>query len=149
MKIKEKIVRLCLILLFQIVSNVAFATMETSKGFDWQPVINAIIEVESNGNVKAKSGNSVGAMQITPILVAECNNILKERKIKKRYVLSDRYSLQKSKEMFLLMQSKFNPGNNVERAIRAWNGGNKYSIKGTQRYYEKVMKAMKSVKAKS
>lgn len=146
MKFKEKIVRLCLISLFQIVSNVAFATAETSKEFNWQPVIDAIIEVESNGNVKAKSGNSVGAMQITPILVAECNNILKERKIKKRYVLSDRFSLQKSKEMFLLMQSKFNPNNNVEKAIRAWNGGNKYSVKRTQRYYEKVMKALQAKK---
>ena len=28
------------------------------------------------GDPKAKSGNSVGVMQITPILVAECNNIL-------------------------------------------------------------------------
>lgn len=146
MKVKEKIVRLCLISLFQIFSTVALATAEKSKSFDWQPIINAIIEVESNGNVNAKKGNSVGAMQITPILVAECNNILKERKIKKRYVLSDRYNLVKSKEMFLLMQSKFNPNNNVEKAIRAWNGGNKYSVKRTQRYYEKVMKALQAKK---
>ena len=38
----------------------------------------AIIQVESGGNAKAISGNSVGAMQITPILVKDCNAILKK-----------------------------------------------------------------------
>ena len=83
-------------------------------------------------------------MQITPILVAECNNILRSRNQKKRYKLSDRFSLQKSKEMFLLMQAQFNQENNVEKAIRAWNGGNNFSKKRTQRYYEKVMCVLKS-----
>ena len=103
----------------------------------------AIIQVESEGNPKAKSGNSVGVMQITPILVAECNDILKKRKSKKRYTLADRYSISKSKEMFLLMQSVHNPLNSIEKAIRAWNGGNHYSVKRTQRYFEKVMKLLK------
>lgn len=110
--------------------------------FDWNPVMDAIIEVESNGNRYAKSGNSVGAMQITPILVAECNNILRLRKSKKRYKLSDRFSIKKSKEMFQLIQSYFNPTNNVEKAIRMWNGGVNYSIRRTQRYLERVLNAM-------
>ena len=103
----------------------------------------ALIQVESEGNPKAKSGNSVGVMQITPILVAECNNILKKKKSKKRYTLSDRYSISKSKEMFLLMQSVYNPLNSIEQAIRAWNGGNHFSVKKTQRYFEKVMNLLK------
>ena len=144
MKVLEKVVRLCLMFLFLFFAHVALATGETVKDFNWQPIIDAIIKVESNGNVNARSGNSVGAMQITPILVAECNRILNERKSKKRYTLSDRLSMNKSKEMFLLMQSKFNPENNVEKAIRAWNGGNSYSVRRTQRYYEKVMKALRS-----
>ncbi len=113
------------------------------KSFDWNPVIEAIIQVESNGNHHAKNGNQIGAMQITPILVADCNEILKMRKSSKRYKLEDRLDLKKSKEMFLLIQSWYNPKNNVEKAIRSWNGGIKYSIKGTQRYYEKVLRAMK------
>lgn len=113
------------------------------KSFDWNPVIEAIIQVESNGNHHAKNGNQIGAMQITPILVADCNEILKKRKSSKRYKLEDRLDLKKSKEMFLLIQSWYNPKNNVEKAIRSWNGGIKYSIKGTQRYYEKVLRAMK------
>ncbi|WP_438269208.1 transglycosylase SLT domain-containing protein [Prevotella merdae] len=117
-----------------------------TEHFDWEPVIKAIVQVESEGNTRAVKGNSCGAMQITPILVAECNNILKKRKIKKRYTLRDRFSLEKSKEMFLLMQSHFNPLNDIEKAIRSWNGGNKYSVKRTQRYFEKVMKCIQSQK---
>lgn len=118
------------------------STVSTAN-FDWEPVMKAIIQVESEGNTKAVRGKSCGAMQITPILVAECNNILKGRNSKTRYTLRDRFNLEKSKEMFLLMQSEFNPGNNVEKAIRAWNGGNNYNKKRTQRYFEKVMKELK------
>lgn len=106
---------------------------------DWNPVMDAIIQVESRGNAKAVSGNSCGAMQITPILVAECNNILKRRKSKKRFSLADRFNIAKSKEMFLIIQSFHNPKNDIERAIRSWNGGMRYSIQRTQRYFEKVM----------
>lgn len=119
--------------------------VKTEK-FDWEPVMKAIVQVESEGNTRAVKGNSCGAMQITPILVAECNNILKKRNSKKRYTLRDRFSLEKSKEMFLLMQSQFNPLNDIEKAIRSWNGGNKYSVKRTQRYFEKVMKCLRSQK---
>lgn len=111
--------------------------------FDWNPVMDAIIDVESGGNKNAVSGNSVGVMQITPVLVKECNNILRRKKSKKRFRLSDRFSIAKSKEMFLIFQSYFNPTNDVEKAIRSWNGGLHYSIQRTQRYFNKVMNALK------
>lgn len=57
----------------------------STENFDWEPVMQAIIQVESEGNAKAVKGNSCGAMQITPILVAECNQILKKRNSKKRF----------------------------------------------------------------
>ncbi|MBR1428403.1 MAG: lytic transglycosylase domain-containing protein [Prevotella sp.] len=132
---------LCLITLMTIpisASAVNKGNKKSSK-VDWEPVMNAIIQVESGGRKNAKNGNQCGAMQITPILVQECNNILKERKSKKRYTLSDRFNLAKSKEMFLLIQSYHNPKNDIEKAIRSWNGGQQYSIKRTQRYFEKVM----------
>ena len=110
--------------------------------FDWNPVMDAIIQVESDGNPRAVSGNSVGVMQITPVLVKECNDILKKQKSNKRYTLDDRYSVEKSKEMFLLIQKYFNPENNVEKAIRSWNGGIKYSIRATNKYYKKVLARM-------
>ena len=111
----------------------------TNGTFDWEPVMNAIIQVESGGNPNAVSGNSCGAMQITPICVAQCNIILKARKSKKRYSLKDRFNIAKSKEMFLLLQSYYNLENNIEKAIRSWNGGMKYTVRGSQKYYNKVM----------
>jgi hypothetical protein len=145
MKRIKKIVLFIAALLLTIPSNAAEEVADSdnvTEDFNWDPVISAIIQVESGGNTKAKRGNSVGAMQITPILVAECNQILRQRKSKKRFRLSDRFSLQKSKEMFLLFQSKYNPLNSIEKAIRSWNGGINYGIRQTQRYYEKVMKAL-------
>lgn len=118
-------------------------TVDSSQSVCWENVMNAIIQVESNGNSKAKHGSSVGAMQITPLLVAECNNILRGRRCKKRYKLSDRLSVKKSKEMFLLIQSKYNPLRNIEQVIRSWNGGIHYSVQRTQRYLERVLSAMK------
>ena len=118
-------------------------SMQEKSSFDWNPVMDAIIKVESEGNPNAVSGNSVGVMQITPILVRECNNVLKKMKSNKRYTLDDRYSVEKSKEMFLLIQMYFNPENNVEKAIRSWNGGMKYSIRATNKYYKKVLARMK------
>lgn len=109
----------------------------------WEPVMAAIIQVESGGNARVVSGNQCGAMQITPILVKECNQILEARKSKKRYTLSDRFSVAKSKEMFLLIQSYHNPTKNIEKAIRSWNGGPRYSVRGTQSYYKKVLAQMK------
>ena len=113
--------------------------------FDWNPIINAIIEVESAGNANAvdKSGKSCGVLQITPILVKECNRILELKKSSKRYTMDDRFSVSKSKEMFLLFQSYFNPKNDVEFAIRSWNGGLNYTRKATQKYFEKVMSRLK------
>ena len=146
-----KRITMVLVSLFVLMMNVSAASAATNEtsdvsftnDFDWTPVMEAIIQVESEGNPKAKSGNSVGVMQITPILVAECNDILKRKKSKKRFSLSDRFSIAKSKEMFLLIQSVHNPLNSIEHAIRAWNGGNHYSVKRTQRYFEKVMKLLK------
>jgi hypothetical protein len=114
-----------------------------SPSFNWDPVMDAIIQVESGGNPNAVSGNSVGVMQITPILVQDCNQILERKKSKKRFTLADRYSAKKSKEMFLLIQSYYNPMNNVEKAIRLWNGGVNYSVRATNRYFQKVMNKMK------
>ena len=114
-----------------------------SEPFDWTSVIDAIILVESEGNPKAVGGQSVGAMQITPIAVRECNVILEKRGSKKRYSLADRFDVAKSKEMFLLIQSKYNPSNDVEKAIRLWNGGPNYSLRATERYYRKVLRRMK------
>ncbi len=144
--LKESKIVLVLLLMCLPFAVYAAGDEPTTNEFDWSPVMDAIIQVESEGNTRAVSGNSVGAMQITPILVAECNNILKRRKSKKRYMLKDRFNLAKSKEMFILMQSFYNMENNIEKAIRSWNGGIRYSVRGTQKYYNKVMSHLSSKK---
>lgn len=116
--------------------NIEEDSIFNTSAENWNKLIEAIIHVESGGNPRARSGSSVGILQITPICVKECNNILRTQK----YSLSDRYNPEKSKEMFVLIQNKYNPKHNIERAIRLWNGGPKYSIKNTNRYFNKVMK---------
>jgi hypothetical protein len=146
MKILAKIACLaCMILMLAPMNAPAGTKGKKSSRFDWNPVIDAIIEVESEGKADAvdKSGKSCGIMQITPILVEECNRILELKDNAKRYTMKDRFSVRKSKEMFVLYQSFYNPKNNVEQAIRSWNGGMGYTKRGTQKYFEKVMSKMK------
>ena len=135
----------CMILMLAPINASAGTKGKKSSRFDWNPVIDAIIEVESEGKADAvdKSGKSCGIMQITPILVKECNRILELKKSRKRYTMQDRFSVNKSKEMFLLFQSFYNPDNSVELAIRSWNGGMNYTKRSTQKYFEKVMSKMK------
>jgi hypothetical protein len=133
-------------LFFLLAPEIVFAETNTNgdtSKVDWTPVMNAIIQVESQGHLHAKNGNSCGALQITPVLVRECNSILKRKKSKKKFKLSDRFSISKSKEMFMIFQSFYNPTGSIEIAIRTWNGGVHYSIARTQRYFERVMSFIK------
>lgn len=137
MRLLKKFFFAAMLLLAPITANAGFESSENE--YDWTDVIDAIIQVESKGNPKAVSGRYVGILQISPILVKECNNILKSRGSSKRFSLNDRFNENKSREMFVVIQSEHNPMNNVEKAIRLWNGGIRYSIAKTQRYFNKVM----------
>ena len=135
---------------FVFISMMFFMSMPTvmlaegeENDYDWTPVIDAIIQVESKGNPNARSGIYCGVLQISPVLVQECNNILKRRGSSKRYTLNDRFNVTKSKEMFVIIQSYYNPKHNVERAIRMWQGGCNFNVRSTQRYYERVMSYMR------
>ena len=65
---------------------------------------------------------------------------MKQEKSKKRYTYNDRLDPEKSKEMFILTQKHLNPKNDIEHAIRLWNGGRNYKKRKTDGYYKKVMK---------
>ena len=117
---------------------ISVAAQEKGK-YDWTPVIDAIIQVESKGNAKAVSKDCAGVLQIRPVLVEDVNEYLKMKGKSKRFKLSDRFSPEKSKEMFVLYQKRYNPTNNVEKAIRLWNGGCGYSVEKTNGYLKKVM----------
>ena len=117
-------------------------TAGDGDGFDWNKLIDAIAHFESKGNARAVNGQYVGLLQISPVLVRECNNILKARGESKRYTLKDRYNAEKSREMFAIIQSHHNPSNSIERAIRIWKGGIGYSIRKTQNYVNRVLERM-------
>jgi hypothetical protein len=142
MRKKLKLIIMALALTMPTMAN---SQKNKKEVFNWEAVINAIIKVESGGNPKAhnKKGDCVGVLQITPVLVKQCNDWLKAKKSKKRYTLADRYNVKKSKEMFVMFQSYYNKSNNVEKAIRMWNGGPGYSVSSTNNYYKKVMKHYK------
>lgn len=136
-KIKKTIL-VCAMLMVSLTVN----AQSKGESYDWSKLIDAIAMVESKGNPKAfnPNGNCAGLLQITPGLVKQCNIWLKAKKSKKRYTLADRYNVKKSKEMFVMVQSYYNKTNDVEKAIRIWNGGPEYTIKGTNGYLKKVMK---------
>lgn len=106
----------------------------------WGMVINAIAKVESSGNPKAVSSDGlyVGYLQISKILVKQCNILAGYQK----YTFNDRYSKEKSIAMFIDYQEEYNPEGNLEKAIRLWNSGDLNCMKRkarTEGYYRRVM----------
>lgn len=98
---------------------------------EWDYLIAALIEVESEGNPYAVgSSNDLGILQITPIYVREVNRILKDD----LYSLDQRTDIDKSLEMFEIYQSHHNPSRSISRAIKLHNPG------AGQWYHDKVMK---------
>jgi hypothetical protein len=106
----------------------------------WGAVIQAIAMVESEckPNKVSRNGLYVGYLQISEILVRECNRIVGYKK----YTYADRYDKQKSIEMFIDYQEHYNPDGNMERAIRLWNSGDLKCMTRkarTEGYYKRVM----------
>ena len=121
-----------------VVALLTCSTFCMAQKQDLSRLITAIATVESKLNEKAVSRDCVGYLQIRPCVVQECNNILKKQKSSKRYTLNDRFSKVKSIEMFYIIQDKFNPTYDIERAICIWNAG-AYSNKKPLGYLRKVM----------
>lgn len=130
---------------FAMISIGTVVHAQEKETYNWEPVMNAIMLVESEGKQYAynKNGNCAGILQITPIIVRQCNIWLKSEKKNNRYTYADRYNIEKSKEMFVMVQEHYNPSNNVEKAIRIWNGGPHYKASKTTKYYNKVLRRLK------
>lgn len=135
---KEKKTILIILILFMISPLIKGQTVE--KSFNWRNVISAIAYVESryDANAVSKTGNHVGYLQISRIMVKDCNRIIGYEK----YTYNDRLDIKKSIEMFHLIQKTYNPSNNVEKAIRLWNGGTGYTKEKTEAYYQRVKKKL-------
>ena len=112
-------------------------------------LIPAMIQVESLGNDSAIGdtrlvGNeAVGALQIRPIMIREVNRILKIQKLEKRFKRKDRFSREKSIEMFLIWKNYHHPAGGFEKIARNWNGGPRgYKNKRTEYYWAKIQKEL-------
>ncbi len=140
--------RLIKLLTFSLLVTLVTLNIKASNGdnkstFDWTPLITVISKLESGGNPKARNGQYIGILQISPGLVNVCNNILKSKGSSDRFTLNDRYSKEKSIQMFTLFMERYNPTNCIDKAIRMWKGGTRYSIKATQSYVNRVMRLLK------
>lgn len=107
-------------------------------------LIQALIQVESRGNDSAIGDRhlgepSIGVLQLRPIMVREVNRILKKQKSEKRYKLKDRFSREKSIEMFMVWKNYHHPEGGFETIARNWNGGPRgYKSPKTECYWAKV-----------
>lgn len=129
-----------ILLVILLITNCSMKGQAAVKQADWSNIISAIAYTESKYNPKAvsKTGNHVGYLQISKIMIRDCNRIVGYKK----YTYQDRYSIKKSIEIFHLIQKYYNPTNNVEKAIRLWNGGAGYTKSKTEGYYQKVKRKL-------
>ena len=116
---------------------------------DVTPLIEAMIWVESRGDDSAycKREEAVGCLQIRPIMLRECNRILGIQKSELEYALEDRWSREKSIEIFHIVNSYHNKNNTYEAIARSWNGGPTWAQKSnTKKYWRKVNRQLKKLK---
>ena len=113
-------------------------------------LIEALIQVESRGKENCIGDlhlivPSVGVLQIRPIMVKEVNRILAILGKDKQYKNKDRYSREKSIEMFIIWRDFHHKDDSNEIISRCWNGGpNGWKRKATLHYWKKVQKALKT-----
>ena len=127
----KKFISIVLFVLFSAYNTYAYNDKNVER------LIKAIGQVESRGNINAVSncGKFVGYLQISKVVVDDCNRILGEKK----YNYNHRFDKESSIEMFYIIQNYYNPKMDIEKAIRIWNGGPTYSLSKTQSYYNDVM----------
>jgi len=113
----------------------------------------ATAEVESGGNPRAyRSGErAAGIVQIRPICVADVNRILRLWGDDRRFALADRYSLEKSREMWEVYLEYYGDryAQRTGRAptdevyARIWNGGPEgWCKRRTLLYWRRIREAI-------
>jgi len=111
------------------------------KYTEWEILIFALIWQESKGNPNAENKGAVGVLQITPIYVKEANNIVGYVK----YTLEDRKSVEKSIEMFNIVQGKHNKEKSIDRAIKLHNPTAGYWYYKSVKNYFNLLKYINSI----
>jgi len=111
------------------------------------PLVKAIIYVESYNGKYMYNGLDQGWMQQRPINVDDVNRIIDKIPFKiyhyKKFTKKDRFNLDKSIRMWYIWQEYYNPQYDAKLAATLWNGGFKYkNSKQALIYWDKVKKIM-------
>lgn len=111
---------------FQQTCNVPVPVREVVEARDtlsaWQELIMAISYTESRWNPEAVGKNQdSGCLQIVPIYVAEINRLYGTS-----YTIQDAFDIDKSLEMYELMQAAKNPEQDIDKAIYFHNKSESY-----------------------
>ena len=109
-------------------------------------LLNAIITIESSNNDSAYHAgeDAVGCLQIRPCMVLDVNRILLKQNKTIQYTLTDRWSRDKSIEMFYVYCNYYNLTTR-EAMARSWNGGPRGAANTTTvGYWKKVRNQLES-----
>ena len=120
--------------------NTRYQIFDSKPARELIDIINAISQVESNGNDSAynASEDAVGCLQIRQCMVNDVNRILKRKGFIERYAYEDRWLRYKSIQMFNIY-CEYYKLDTAEEIARCWNGGPKgMENKVTVGYWEKV-----------
>ena len=95
-----------------------------------------MVECRNNDSAHAVGEDAVGCLQIRKTMVDDVNRILKRQKKYLRFTYNDRWSRQKSIQMFQIY-CKHYQFNTPEEVARCWNGGPRGMNKESTVYYWK------------
>ena len=111
------------------------------------PLMNAMIIVESQNrdSVIGDNGKAIGILQMHKIAVRSVNKTLAKNDIDLEYSYDDRYSRQKTIEMYWIWRNAKHDSSDYETIARSWNGGPRGpKKKATIHYWNKVEKELKN-----
>ena len=109
-------------------------------------LLSALIHVESSNNDSAYcvSEDAVGCLQIRQCMVNDVNRILKRQKSTLKFTYKDRWSRDKSTQMFGIYCNYYGL-TTAEEIARCWNGGPRgMNYQSTSAYWKKVQKDLAS-----
>lgn len=109
-------------------------------------LLDAIEQVESGGdpNAVSDSGRAIGAYQIWPIYLRDCNRILELQGKDKRYTLDDRWDKAKSRQITSIVIQHYGNGS-IETMARAHHCPPERYKKSTLPYWLKVKAVMRDI----
>jgi hypothetical protein len=107
--------------------------------------LNAVIGYESTWNDSAENPvtKARGILQILPIMIDEANRLQISKGSEVRYTWDDAWSVEKSIEIWYLVQNHHNPTYDSKRACQIWFGiGIQYDGMTWKEYHQSVLARM-------